>query len=187
MTAHEWKQTGKQAVLVFSDNGRSMGLAVDEVVDIVRDRMAIELSSNAGPSGQRHHRRQGDRYRGCRSFPHPGFYQLVRGNQGASQGAPSLRALSSSMTAPSSATFWRRLRAAQLAGDHRLDGVEALSSMEREGPFDIMISDIEMPKWMAWRWPPPCAATTAGEVPLDRAVVAMPSSADGRARPRGRL
>ena len=30
---------------MFSDNGRSMGLVVDEVVDIVRDRMAIELSS----------------------------------------------------------------------------------------------------------------------------------------------
>ena len=44
--AHQWPQGGKQAVLVFSDHGRSMGLAVDEVVDIVRDRMAIELASD---------------------------------------------------------------------------------------------------------------------------------------------
>ena len=42
---HHWKESGQQAILVFSDNGRCMGLAVDEVVDIVRDRMAIELSS----------------------------------------------------------------------------------------------------------------------------------------------
>jgi two-component system chemotaxis sensor kinase CheA len=44
-TNHHWPQSGLQEILVFSDNGRSMGLAVDEVVDIVRDRMAIELSS----------------------------------------------------------------------------------------------------------------------------------------------
>ena len=42
---HVWKTSGKQDVLVFSDNGRCMGLAVDAVVDIVRDRMSVELSS----------------------------------------------------------------------------------------------------------------------------------------------
>ncbi len=44
--AHVWKDQGQQDVLVFSDNGRAMGLAVDEVVDIVRERMTVELSSN---------------------------------------------------------------------------------------------------------------------------------------------
>jgi hypothetical protein len=44
--SQRWKESGQQETLVFSDNGRCMGLAVDEVVDIVRDRMAIELSSD---------------------------------------------------------------------------------------------------------------------------------------------
>ncbi|MBA5777238.1 hybrid sensor histidine kinase/response regulator [Stappia sp. F7233] len=36
---------GTQPMLVFSDAGRSMGLVVDEIVDIVEDRMNIEVGS----------------------------------------------------------------------------------------------------------------------------------------------
>ena len=39
------KEEGRQPVLVFTDRDRSMGLLVDEIVDIVEDRMNIELSS----------------------------------------------------------------------------------------------------------------------------------------------
>jgi two-component system chemotaxis sensor kinase CheA len=43
---------GRQPVLVFSDRQRSMGLLVDEIVDIVEDRLEVELSSaNAGRLG----------------------------------------------------------------------------------------------------------------------------------------
>jgi two-component system chemotaxis sensor kinase CheA len=37
---------GTQPMLVFSDAGRSMGLVVDEIVDIVEDRMNIEVGSD---------------------------------------------------------------------------------------------------------------------------------------------
>jgi two-component system chemotaxis sensor kinase CheA len=36
---------GRQPVLVFSDRDRSMGLVVDEIVDIVEDRVNIELTN----------------------------------------------------------------------------------------------------------------------------------------------
>ena len=36
---------GKQPLLVFSDDGRSMALMVDEIVDIVEERLDIELVS----------------------------------------------------------------------------------------------------------------------------------------------
>ena len=39
------RQDGVQPILVFSDHGRSMGLAVDEIVDIVEQRLDIEVSS----------------------------------------------------------------------------------------------------------------------------------------------
>ncbi len=42
-------QEGRQAVIVFTDAGRSMGLAVDEIVDIVEEHIDMELSS--GRSG----------------------------------------------------------------------------------------------------------------------------------------
>ncbi len=38
-------QSGVQPVLVFSDEGRIMGLPVDEIVDIVEERLAIEVMS----------------------------------------------------------------------------------------------------------------------------------------------
>lgn len=44
---HAWKESGKQQVLVFSDEKFSMGLVVDEIVDIVEDTMSVELSSES--------------------------------------------------------------------------------------------------------------------------------------------
>ncbi len=42
----ERRATGTQPMLVFSDNGRSLGLVVDEIVDIVEERLDITLVSN---------------------------------------------------------------------------------------------------------------------------------------------
>lgn len=39
------KEEGTQPMLVFSDAGRSMGLVVDEIVDIVEERLDIEVGS----------------------------------------------------------------------------------------------------------------------------------------------
>src|SRR5262249_24977399 len=39
------KTSGTQPLLVFSDDERSMGLVVDEIIDIVDDRLDIELAS----------------------------------------------------------------------------------------------------------------------------------------------
>jgi two-component system chemotaxis sensor kinase CheA len=41
--------SGAQPILVFSDDGRSMGLVVDEIIDIVEERLNIEV---AGSNGQ---------------------------------------------------------------------------------------------------------------------------------------
>jgi two-component system chemotaxis sensor kinase CheA len=43
---HRWKEEGKQPILVFDKDGRALGIVVDEVVDIARDRVAIELRSD---------------------------------------------------------------------------------------------------------------------------------------------
>jgi two-component system chemotaxis sensor kinase CheA len=43
--AYKMRESGRQPVLVFSDRDRSMGLIVDEIVDIVEDRLQVELSS----------------------------------------------------------------------------------------------------------------------------------------------
>ena len=40
------KREGAQPLLVFSDGGRSMGLVVDEIVDIVEDKLDIQVGSD---------------------------------------------------------------------------------------------------------------------------------------------
>ncbi|OHC75697.1 MAG: ATPase [Rhodospirillales bacterium RIFCSPLOWO2_12_FULL_58_28] len=45
-TAHQWKKDGRQPILVFTDRKHSMGLVVDTIVDIVEERLNIELASN---------------------------------------------------------------------------------------------------------------------------------------------
>ena len=43
---HQWQTDGRQPILVFTEGDRSMGLVVDEIVDIVEDRLKIELSAD---------------------------------------------------------------------------------------------------------------------------------------------
>ncbi len=38
--------SGSQPILVFADDGRSMGLVVDEIIDIVEERLNIEVAGN---------------------------------------------------------------------------------------------------------------------------------------------
>ncbi len=40
----KFKQTGKQPLLVFTEQGKSLGLAVDQVVDIAREHVQMELA-----------------------------------------------------------------------------------------------------------------------------------------------
>jgi two-component system chemotaxis sensor kinase CheA len=44
--SHEIKRDRRQPILVFADSQRSMGLLVDEIVDIVEDRLNIELTTS---------------------------------------------------------------------------------------------------------------------------------------------
>lgn len=45
LQGYEVKRTGTQPVLVFADQDRSMGLMVDEIIDIVEDRIEINLKT----------------------------------------------------------------------------------------------------------------------------------------------
>ena len=42
----QFRGEGRQPVLVFSDRDHTMGLVVDEIVDIVEDRLKVELAAN---------------------------------------------------------------------------------------------------------------------------------------------
>ena len=58
----ERKSEGRQPILVFSDQDRSMGLVVDEIVDIVEDKLNIEIKAEtAGLIGSAVIQGQGNR------------------------------------------------------------------------------------------------------------------------------
>jgi len=48
MEGVEVRATGSQPILVFADDGRSMGLVVDEIIDIVEERLHIEVAGSGG-------------------------------------------------------------------------------------------------------------------------------------------
>ena len=141
--AHHWKESGKQETLVFSDNGRSMGLVVDEVVDIVRDRMAIELSSERpGLLGSAIIAGKAVDVVDVEPFPHPGLHDWF---EITAQHKPARQAL-----LVDDSPFFRNLVAPLLASANwkvtdGTDGMEALQLREHGHQFDVIISDIEMP------------------------------------------
>ncbi|MBL6928612.1 MAG: chemotaxis protein CheW [Rhodospirillales bacterium] len=43
---HEWGTEGRQATVVFTEGDRSMGLVVEDIIDIVEDRISVELKAD---------------------------------------------------------------------------------------------------------------------------------------------
>jgi len=141
--AHQWKESGKQETLVFSDNGRSMGLVVDEVVDIVRDRMAIELTSGRhGLLGSAIIAGKAVDVVDIGHFLTQAFTDWFEMNA-MHQPARNLLLVDDS-------PFFRNLLVPLLASANwkvttAADGIEALRLRDQGHQFDVIISDIEMP------------------------------------------
>ena len=140
---HQWKTQGQQATLVFADNGRCMGLAVDDVVDIVRDRMAIELSSvRTGLLGSAVIAGKAVDVVDVGHFLTQAFTDWF---EISAMHAKSRRAL-----LVDDSPFFRNLVAPLLTSANwkvttASDGAEALKLRELGQQFDVIISDIEMP------------------------------------------
>jgi len=141
--AHVWKDQGHQDVLVFSDNGRSMGLAVDEVVDIVRERMAVELSSaRPGLLGSAIIAGKAVDVVDAGHFLTQAFSDWFE--------VTALHAAAKRALLVDDSPFFRNLVAPLLTSANwqvttASDGAEALKLREAGQNFDVIISDIEMP------------------------------------------
>jgi two-component system chemotaxis sensor kinase CheA len=141
--AHQWKESGKQETLVFSDNGRSMGLVVDEVVDIIRDRMAIELSSaRSGLLGSAIIAGKAVDVVDIGHFLTQAFNDWFEMN--------ALHQPARNVLLVDDSPFFRNLLAPLLASANwkvttATDGIEALRLRDQGHLFDVIISDIEMP------------------------------------------
>ncbi|MGB1026892.1 MAG: chemotaxis protein CheW, partial [Rhodospirillaceae bacterium] len=146
--SYEFKTEGRQPVLVFSDKERSMGLIVDEIVDIVEDTLKVELRADlesvvgtAVVSGK------------ATDIIDTGYYltQAFGDWFGSMQG----QGFGTTSTKPrvllvDDSPFFRNLLTPLLSASGydvmAVDGaVKALDLREKGMEFDVVVSDIEMP------------------------------------------
>jgi two-component system chemotaxis sensor kinase CheA len=147
-TAHVWKTNGKQPVLVFADGDRSMGLVIDEIVDIVQDRMVIELESDReGLIGGAVIAGRATDVIDIAPFLTRGFADWF--DEPLPESAKSETRKREALLVDDS-PFFRNLLAPLLAAagwqvTAAPDGIEALKLRDAGRKFDLIISDVDMP------------------------------------------
>jgi len=143
-------ESGRQPVLVFTDGDRSMGLVVDEIVDIIEDRLSIELGSekkgvfgSAIISGS------------ATDIIDTGYFLAEAhgdwfGKDGISHAAADSDGQHQVLLVDDSAFFRNLLTPMLSLAGYNVTAVEtageALAMREAGREFDIIISDIEMPE-----------------------------------------
>jgi two-component system, chemotaxis family, sensor kinase CheA len=139
------KTSGTQPVLVFSDDERSMGLVVDEIVDIVEDRLDIEVASEqAGLIGSAVIKGQATEIIDIAHFLPLAFEDWRSWKErGADQTTRTVLLIDD-------APFFRNMLAPVLkAAGYAVTSVEsgplALAVLESGRRFDVLITDLEMP------------------------------------------
>jgi two-component system, chemotaxis family, sensor kinase CheA len=136
---------GAQPILVFSDGRRSMGLAVDEIVDIVEDKLVVELASDTPGVA------------GCAILKGKAtdildlgyFLPLAFGDWFRRGGTPA-RALAQTLLLVEESVFFRNmlppvLQAAGYDVTVAASAQEALALLKQEQRFDVLVCDVEMP------------------------------------------
>jgi two-component system chemotaxis sensor kinase CheA len=136
---------GAQPLLVFSDDGRSMGLVVDEIVDIVEDKLNIEVASEtAGILGSAVVKGQATEIIDVGHYLPLAFEDwLRRKEQDTRSGARTLLFVDDS-------AFFRNmltpvLKAAGYSVTTVSGGDDALRLVKNGQQFDVIVTDIDMP------------------------------------------
>jgi len=136
---------GTQPLLVFSDAGRSMGLVVDEIVDIVEDRLDIQVGSDTpGIIGSAVIKGQATEIIDIGHFLPLAFEDWFRRKEMGAQ------ALTRTLLFVDDSAFFRNMLVPVLkAAGYDVVAVgaadEALALIKNGSKFDAIISDIEMP------------------------------------------
>lgn len=143
----ERKSEGRQPVLVFTDRDRSMGLMVDEILDIVEENLNIEITAEIdGVIGSAIVDGKATEIIDASSFLTRAYNDWFgRTDEGAEQGHTSGRVL-----LVDDSPFFRNLMAPLLrASGYDVLTAEsaddALSMRDAGEAFDVIVSDIEMP------------------------------------------
>jgi two-component system chemotaxis sensor kinase CheA len=139
------RQQGAQPLLVFSDAGRSMGLVVDEIVDIVEDVLDIEVGSDTpGLLGCAVIKGQATEIIDVAHFLPLAYADWFRRRELGTD------ALTRSLLLVDDSAFFRDMLSPVLkAAGYEVTAVaqpaDALALIRQGRRFDVVVSDIEMP------------------------------------------
>jgi len=141
----EVRTSGVQPILVFSDEGRSMGLVVDEIIDIVEERLTIEVASGRdGVLGSAVIKNQATEVIDVGHFLPMAFADWFSRKE--------MKVSSSSQTVllVDDSAFFRNMLAPVLkAAGYRVtlatNAQEGLGMLRGGQKFDVVLTDIEMP------------------------------------------
>jgi two-component system chemotaxis sensor kinase CheA len=140
------KSEGAQPLLVFSDSGRSMALVVDEIVDIVEDRLDIEVASDRpGILGSAVIKGHATEIVDVGHFLPLAFEDWFRRKE-----RPDARAARTVLLVDDSDFFRNMLAPVLKAAGFRVVAVpaaaDALAMMKAGHGIDVVVTDIEMPE-----------------------------------------
>jgi two-component system, chemotaxis family, sensor kinase CheA len=140
------KKEGAQPILVFSDQGRSMGLVVDEIVDIVEDRLDIEVvSDRPGVFGYAVVKGNTTEIVDVAHFLPQAFEDWFRRRDAGKPGP------ARTILLVDDSPFFRDMLAPLIkAAGYRVvavgSGREALASLKSGNRIDVVVTDVEMPE-----------------------------------------
>ena len=138
------RSEGSQSLVVFSDGDRAMGLVVDEIVDIVEERLDIEIAADRSDLiGSAVLRGRATDIINIAHFLPLAYDDWARGPRKTTTKAPSLLLVDDS-------AFFRDmltpvLKAAGYAVSAAASADEALKTLLSNPSIDVVVSDLEMP------------------------------------------
>ncbi len=177
------RQEGAQPLLVFSDGSRSMALVVDEIVDIVEDRLDIQVgSATPGVLGSAIIKGQATEIVDVGHFLPLAFEDWFRRKEKA------IEARRRAVLLIDDSPFFRNMLAPvlQAAGYEVVSAASAHEALDllREGAvFDVAVTDIEMPEMDGFAF---AEAVRAEAATADMPVIALSSVVSAEAVERGR-
>jgi two-component system chemotaxis sensor kinase CheA len=177
------KGEGVQPLLVFSEGGRSMGLVVDEIVDIVEENLDIQVGgSQQGIVGSAIVRGQATEILDVGHFLPLAYEDWFR--RGAIQVDQSARTL---LFVDDSAFFRNMLTPILKAAGYEVTAVagaqEALSLLKAGRRFDVLVTDLDMPEMDGFA----LAEAVRGEARLaEMPMIALSSYSSPESIERGR-
>ena len=178
------KGEGAQPLLVFSDGSRSMALVVDEIVDIVEDRLNIQVASdNAGVLGSAIIKGQATEIIDAGHFLPLAFEDWFRRKE-----PPGRRGAARSVLLIDDSPFFRNMLAPVLqAAGYEVTATssaqEALAMLNDGAVFDVAITDIEMPDMDGFQF---AEAVRADARTVGLPIIALSSLVSAEAVERGR-